>query len=119
MKNKRLTRQEYNRLILQHLSNLVEAYPEERFGQLLYNIGVVRKNSSGAVQDPFYEESATTYNEMYQKTDPPSPPEEYVMSVTPSQLELLQDAWVRYNGDDSKSYSLDGIHYFQAVLNAE
>ena len=45
-------RQLYNRAILKILSNYVEKYPDIRFGQMLYNLGV---------NPIFYEESKKTY----------------------------------------------------------
>lgn len=49
-------RQVYNRAILKILSNYVEKYPDIRFGQMLYNLGI----SSGA-ENNFYVESSKTY----------------------------------------------------------
>lgn len=49
-------RQLYNRAILKILSNYVEKYPDTRFGQMLYNLGI----SSGA-ENNFYVESSKMY----------------------------------------------------------
>lgn len=49
-------RQLYNRAILAILSNYVEKYPDTRFGQMLYNLGI----SSGA-ENNFYVESSKMY----------------------------------------------------------
>ncbi|SMB88821.1 hypothetical protein [Deinococcus hopiensis] len=49
-----------NRLLLKVLSDAVETYPEQRFGQLLLNLGVVTLDVQGNIQDPFSEESSVT-----------------------------------------------------------
>lgn len=51
-----MTRQEANREILNKLAELVEAYPELRFNQLL----MINNISNGT--DRFYEESEITLN---------------------------------------------------------
>lgn len=55
--NKRL---ESNRLLVKKLSELVEKYPEQRFGQILYNYGFLDIDSNYNIKDPFYEESVDT-----------------------------------------------------------
>lgn len=37
----------------------VEAHPDQRFGQLLVNLGIVTFNKHGDVIDPYSEESTT------------------------------------------------------------
>jgi hypothetical protein len=49
-----MTRQEYNNKILKTLEHYVNAYPDWRFGQILFNSGLWRK------EDPFFEESSET-----------------------------------------------------------
>ena len=58
-------RQEYNNKILKALQEIVNAFPDWRFQQILQNIGI----ADGT--DKFYEESRETYfnlqdNEIYQ-----------------------------------------------------
>ena len=58
MGSKRL---EANRKLVKTLSELVENYPDWRFGQILFNAGYVdRKRNSLDILDPFYEESKDT-----------------------------------------------------------
>lgn len=54
-------RQEANRKLIKVLEKLVEAYPDWRFGQILFNAQfVIRKEDSLDIKDPFYEESEDT-----------------------------------------------------------
>lgn len=54
-------RQEANRKLVKVIEKLVEAYPDWRFGQILFNAQfIVRKENSLDIQDPFYEESEET-----------------------------------------------------------
>jgi hypothetical protein len=54
-------RQEANRKLIKVLEKLVEAYPDWRFGQILFNAQfVIRKENSLDIKDPFYEESEET-----------------------------------------------------------
>lgn len=62
-----MERQKYNKLILETLSKLVDKYPDLRFGQILTNAGVIAyKNDYDeiVVEDPFNEESQTTWKRM-------------------------------------------------------
>ena len=56
-----MTRLEYNREIINKLSELIEKYPDCRFGQLLINVEIVKgttdNNGQFFVLDPFYDES--------------------------------------------------------------
>lgn len=59
---KKLTRQEANRKLVKVINDLVEAYPDWRFGQILFNAQfIIRKKDSLDIQDPFYEESTETW----------------------------------------------------------
>lgn len=49
-----MTRQEYNKEIIEVLEHYVETYPDWRFGQIMVNIKLWRK------EDPFFEESSET-----------------------------------------------------------
>lgn len=54
-------RQEANRRLIKVLEKLVEAYPDWRFGQILFNAQfIIRKENSLDIKDPFYEESEET-----------------------------------------------------------
>lgn len=55
-----MNRLEANRLILKILSEYVEAYPQQRFNQLLQNTRVVVPH----LVDQFYEESTETLSRM-------------------------------------------------------
>lgn len=55
-----MTRQEANKVLLDKISKVVEAYPDWRFGQILYNLNIVRMDANRRIMDPFYEESTET-----------------------------------------------------------
>ena len=68
-----MTRQEYNRKILNKLFELVEKYPDLRFGQLLVNCDIIQYEKNVLTDgdrediltiDPFNEESEITWNKM-------------------------------------------------------
>lgn len=60
----------YNNTIINKLSELVQKYPEQRFGQLLVNSDIIQYESNISVDgqreviDPFYEESELTWKRM-------------------------------------------------------
>ena len=60
----------YNNTIINKLSELVQKFPEQRFGQLLVNSDIIQyePDISGDGQreviDPFYEESELTWKRM-------------------------------------------------------
>ena len=60
----------YNNAIINKLSELVQKYPEQRFGQLLVNSDIIQYESDISVDgqreviDPFYEESELTWKRM-------------------------------------------------------
>lgn len=51
-----MDRQEMNRALVRHLAALVEAYPDQRFGQLLQNHGFIHRYDDGPWQNEFYLE---------------------------------------------------------------
>lgn len=62
-----MTRQEANKRILNKLSELIEKYPDQRFGQLLVNTNIVETNlvmGHIEVDDPFNDESTEIYYRM-------------------------------------------------------
>ena len=70
-----MSRQEYNKLILETLSKLVKIYPDLRFGQLLVNCDILTHseyplgesnngNLNYLINDPYYEESKITWERM-------------------------------------------------------
>jgi len=68
-----MTRKQANSAILLELYNLIEKYPDLRFGQLLADCGIIQLEEcllEGERQtvikgiDPFYEESEITLNRM-------------------------------------------------------
>ena len=62
-----MTRKQANRAILLELYNLIEKYPDLRFGQILVDcdiIGYDITDNGVEVIDPFYEESELTLNRM-------------------------------------------------------
>lgn len=60
----------YNNTIINKLSELVQKYPEQRFGQLLVNSDIIQYEPDISVDgqreviDPFYEESELTWKRM-------------------------------------------------------
>ena len=57
-----MTRQEANRKIIEFLSQMVERYPDWRFGQILMNSNALQQIDLGKVRDPFYDESTDLNN---------------------------------------------------------
>lgn len=66
-------RQTANREILKDIAEMVEKYPDLRFGQILVNLGIIQythnldidsisRSPISTVVDPFSEESAITLN---------------------------------------------------------
>lgn len=60
-----ITRYLYNKAIINKLQELIEEYPDLRFGQLLVNCGIITtfEDDSGRIVafDPFYTESEKTW----------------------------------------------------------
>lgn len=63
----------YNKAIIDKLSELIDKFPEQRFGQLLVNSGIIQHESNVLVDgqrediltiDPFYEEPKLTWERM-------------------------------------------------------
>lgn len=60
----------YNNTIINKLSELVQKFPEQRFGQLLVNSDIIQYepdilvDGQREVIDPFYEESELTWKRM-------------------------------------------------------
>ena len=62
-----MSRKQANRAILLELYNLIEKYPDLRFGQILVDCDIIRydiTDNGVEVIDPFYEESELTLNRM-------------------------------------------------------
>ena len=60
----------YNKAIIDKLSELIDKFPEQRFGQLLVNSDIIQYEPDISVDgqlevmDPFYEESELTWKRM-------------------------------------------------------
>ena len=60
----------YNKAIINKLSELIDKFPEQRFGQLLVNTDIIQYEPNISVDgqreviDPFYEESELTWKRM-------------------------------------------------------
>lgn len=60
----------YNKAIIDKLSELIDKFPEQRFGQLLVNSDIIQYEPDILVDgqleviDPFYEESELTWKRM-------------------------------------------------------
>lgn len=68
-----MNRQEYNKLILEKLSELVDKYPDLRFGQILVDCDIIQyekevlcdgQRENLLTIDPFNEESEITWERM-------------------------------------------------------
>lgn len=65
-----MSRRDYNREIIGKLSEIVEAYPDFRFGQILFNFVLNYSQSDLGqihIDDPFYEESKVTIDRINKK----------------------------------------------------
>lgn len=67
-----MTRQEANTKLLNILSSIIKQYPDYRFGQALYNLGLVHRKQ-GLIVDPFFEEPVDTLSRI-SHTDLPAEP---------------------------------------------
>lgn len=65
-----MNRQEYNRKIISKLKELIESYPDLRFGQILVDYNIIDlvpdclHGNALVALDPFNEESEVTWNKM-------------------------------------------------------
>ncbi|MBZ9714354.1 hypothetical protein [Deinococcus multiflagellatus] len=59
-----LSHQEANLAILERLLEAVEAEPDQRFGQLLWNFGVLMPAEEGGIKDPYEDESIAILHRM-------------------------------------------------------
>lgn len=68
-----MERQKYNKLIIGKLSELVDKYPDLRFGQILVDCDIIKYEPSVLcdgqhedllIIDPFYDESELTWERM-------------------------------------------------------
>jgi hypothetical protein len=62
-----MNRKLYNTAIVEKLKELVNKYPDLRFGQLLVNtsiIEIIPSDEQVLAKDPFYEESEVTWERM-------------------------------------------------------
>ena len=60
-----MNRQEYNRKIISKLNKIVEEYPDLRFGQILWNCGILYwEDNKYRVHDPYSDESRDIWNRM-------------------------------------------------------
>ena len=61
-----LNRKLYNTAIVEKLKELVNKYPDLRFGQILVEAEIIRyyNDPSWAVKDPYYEEPEVTWERM-------------------------------------------------------
>ena len=57
-------RQEYNRKIIGVISDYIEKYPDIRFGQLLYDIGIVNDAKNDYDRDIFGIEPIDMFNNL-------------------------------------------------------
>lgn len=53
-------RQALNRAVLVYISDLVQSCPDWRFGQILSNLDILKRDEDSQLCDPFYEEPDET-----------------------------------------------------------
>jgi len=58
-----MNRKLYNTVIVEKLKELVDKYPDLRFGQILVNADIIKLIRPFAM-DPYYEESEVTWERM-------------------------------------------------------
>ncbi len=68
-----MSRQEANLAILQRLLEAAEADPDLRFGQLLWNVGVLRAGEEGGLKDPYNDESTAILRRIEKRRMEPQP----------------------------------------------
>ena len=51
-----MSRQEANLAILEQLLEIAKEQPDQRFGQLLWNLGILMRSEAGGLEDPYYDE---------------------------------------------------------------
>ena len=61
-----MIRQKANKEIIKLLDIIVDEVPDWRFGQILYNLGLIT-NEEGKIIDPFYIESEETLKTLQEK----------------------------------------------------
>lgn len=72
-----MTRQQANFDILAILHNHFSNYPDIRFGQALFNLGLIeRATNSFLMKDPFYKESKEMLEQLQLNPPTPEPPTE-------------------------------------------
>ena len=59
-----ISRLEANFAILERLLEAVETEPDQRFGQLLWNFGVLIPGEEGGIKDPYQDESIAILRRM-------------------------------------------------------
>ena len=57
-------RQKANIELLAELTNYLKEYPDIRFIQALWGLGIINSNNEGLVEDRFYEEPDITLNKL-------------------------------------------------------
>ncbi|GGO29840.1 hypothetical protein GCM10008949_23880 [Deinococcus humi] len=64
-----MSRQEANLAILERLLEAVEAEPNQQFGQLLWNFGVLMPAEEGGIKDPYEDESIAILKRMEKRIE--------------------------------------------------
>jgi hypothetical protein len=57
-------RQKANKAIVELLSVAADIFPDYRFHQLLWNVGLIDRDREGYIADKFYEESIYTLDKL-------------------------------------------------------
>lgn len=61
---KKRLRQESNLSILDEINEAIVKYPDMRFIQILWSLGIINRTSTGYIEDKFYEESVDTLDKL-------------------------------------------------------
>ncbi|BBN94534.1 hypothetical protein DEIGR_101994 [Deinococcus grandis] len=62
-------RQDANRALIDLLIEQIEGGPDLRFGQVLWNLGIVMSDGAGGILDPHAEESVVTLDRAKQRAE--------------------------------------------------
>lgn len=118
-----MTRQEANFKILNQLKDYFTLYPDLRFGQGLYNLGIATHLKG---QDIFFQESELT-SKLLSQWVPDVEKDEYgrekfpvpthTITGTAVQLAAYKDGWfMSRENPPEEIYSMDGLNWFKLEI---
>ena len=59
-----MSRQEANLAILEQLLEIARDQPDQRFGQMLWNAGILTRDKEGVLKDPYHDEPLAILQQM-------------------------------------------------------